>query len=460
MAQKKGLMQRLIMGKDNLPDFTPNRLPGSRWAVFKDVFFNRIGAMAKISLLVVLFMLPAIAWLIIMTLVKQVDAQLVPYSANIGLGYPVETDAILIGQYRTFMFNIQTYLIMIPLVMIAGIGFAGAFHVMKLLGWGEGVSVGGTFFRGIKQNWVPFLWIFLFAGVSLFIFVFNMTAYDYMTEVHIAIKIIAIALSVVQFIIMLCMLLFLCTQAVTYKLKAFGLIKNSFLFAIALFPQTVFFIALSVLPFVLIALLPLNIGMLFWLVAILLGGGYLVLIWTVYSQWVFDRFVNDKVKGAVKNRGMYVKNAEDEKAAEIERIKTRNTAYGSAYVSRRLSSIDDGKSFTPLASNFSRNDLAKLREEKDIMREEIDKEREAVDAQLLEEQAKWEEEQAAEKKKRKKNKNVNQSESDVAAEKEISAEKAKDKDKKHKNKKRRLGDDEIAVLPVSEEEYIDEDDKK
>lgn len=459
MAQKKGLMQRLIMGKDNLPDFTPNRLPGSRWAVFKDVFFNRIGAMAKVSLLVVLFMLPAIAWIIIMSLVKQVDAQLIPYSANIGLGYPVETDAILIGQYRTFMFNVQTYLVMIPLIMIAGIGFAGAFHVMKLLGWGEGVSVGGTFFRGIKQNWVAFLWIFLFAGVSLFIFVFNMTAYDYISNIHVAVKVIAIALSVVQFIIMLCMLLFLCTQAVTYKLKAFGLIKNSFLFSIALFPQTIFFIALSLLPFVLIMLLPLTIGVFFWLIAILLGGAYIVLIWTVYSQWVFDRFVNDKVKGAVKNRGMYVKNAEDEKAAEIERIRTRNTAYGSAYVSRRLSSIDDGKSFTPLESNFSRNDLAKLREEKDIMREEIDKEREAVDAQLQEEQAKWEEEQAAEKKKRKKNKNAEKSEA-VSAVEEISEPKKADKAKKHKNKKKRIADDEIAVLPVSEEEYIDEDEKK
>ena len=31
MAQKKGLIYRLTMGKDNLPDFTPNRLPGSRW---------------------------------------------------------------------------------------------------------------------------------------------------------------------------------------------------------------------------------------------------------------------------------------------------------------------------------------------------------------------------------------------------------------------------------------------
>ena len=116
MAQKKGLIYRLTMGKDNLPDFTPNRLPGSRWAVFKDVFFNRIGAMVKISLLTLLFMLPALAWIILMSLVKRADATVVPYSANIGLGYPVVIDAVQAGASRTFMFNIQTYAVLIPLI--------------------------------------------------------------------------------------------------------------------------------------------------------------------------------------------------------------------------------------------------------------------------------------------------------------------------------------------------------
>lgn len=116
-----------------------------------------------------------------------------------------------------------------------------------------------------------------------------------------------------------------------------------------------------------------------------MGIAYIVLVWTVFSQWVYDKFVNDKVKGAVKNRGMYVKNAEEERAAEIERIKTRNTVYGAAYVSRRLSSIDDGKTFTPLSTNFSRNDLKKLSEEKAEMEEEINNEIAEVNAQIEEE---------------------------------------------------------------------------
>ena len=110
MSQKKGLIYRITMGKDNLPDFTPNRLPGSRWAVFKDVFFNRLGAMVKISLLTLLFMLPALAWIIFMNMVLKVDAAIVPYSGNLGIGYPVVTDAAFLGQYRTFMSVSYTHL--------------------------------------------------------------------------------------------------------------------------------------------------------------------------------------------------------------------------------------------------------------------------------------------------------------------------------------------------------------
>jgi membrane protein len=433
MSQKKGLIYRITMGKDNLPDFTPNRLPGSRWAVFKDVFFNRLGAMVKISLLTLLFMLPALAWIIFMNMVLKVDAAIVPYSGNLGIGYPVVTDAAFLGQYRTFMFSMQTYLVLIPLIMLAGVGFAGAFHVMKLLAWGEGIAVAGTFFKGIKKNWANYLWIFLFAGVSFFVFIFSLSAYSYLTGVNTAVKVIAVTLAVLQFVLMLCMLIYLCTQTVTYKLKFTGLVKNSLLFAVALFPQNLFFIVLSFLPIVLIMLIPLQISIFFWMIFMLLGVAYIVLIWTVFSQWVYDKFVNDKVKGAVKNRGMYVKNPEEERAAEIERIRNRNTTYGSAYVSRRLSSIDDGKSFTPLEANFSRNDLKKLSEEKEQMREEIEREIDSVNAQLEEEQRIFEEEQAADKKRRKKVKNRSQEKSG-----------------------KKFSEDEIGILPVSDEEYKDD----
>ena len=163
MAQKKGLIYRLTMGKDNLPDFTPDKLPGTRFQLFKDVFFNRFGAIVKINLLVLLFCLPAIAWVVIMQMVKQMDGSLLPYSGNVGIGYPIITDVIALGQRRAFQFDLQTYLVLIPCIMVASVGLSGAFYVMRRLVWGEGASVAGHFFRGIKMNFLPFLFSSLFA---------------------------------------------------------------------------------------------------------------------------------------------------------------------------------------------------------------------------------------------------------------------------------------------------------
>lgn len=450
--QRKGLIYRLTMGKDNLPDFTPNRLPGTRWAVFKDVFFNRFGAIVKVSLLTLLFLLPLIAWIIIMYLVRRVDASVLPYSANLGLGYAVTPDVSLIAAYRNYMYNFQTYLIMIPLIMIAGLGFAGAFHVMKLLGWGEGVAVGSNFFVGIKRNWGTFLWIFLALGTSFFVMMFSFFARTIPTQMPAAVMVIMNVLAVVQFVLMLNIVLFAATQAVTYKLGFFALVKNSMLFTIALFPITTFFIVLSVLPVVIILIIPLQIAMFLWIIYALIGVGYLVLVWTVYSQWAFDKYVNDRVKGAVKNKGMYVHDPEAERAAEIERIKTRNTAYGAAYVSKRLSSLDDGRGFTPLETNFNRNDLARLNEEKTQMREEIEAERAELTAALEAEQKAFEEEQK--KRKGKKGKKANGGQNggqNVANESNAPAA------GKKRKRSRRPTETDIAILPVTEEEYVDPD---
>ena len=56
--------------------------------------------------------------------------------------------------------------------------------------------------------------------------------------------VIALVFAIIQFVIMLFMMLWLCTQEVTYKLKAIPLIRNSFLFTIALAIQTLFIMIL------------------------------------------------------------------------------------------------------------------------------------------------------------------------------------------------------------------------
>lgn len=135
-----------------------------------------------------------------------------------------------------------------------------------------------------------------------------------------------------------------------------------------------------------------------------LGTGYTVLVLTVFSHYVFDKYLNDRVEGAKKNRGMYIRTPEEEKQAEIERIKAKNVVYGSAYVARKLSSIDHGSSITPLSASYSRADLVRLSQEKEKIKDEADKERENADREIQAEIQAYDLEQDKNRKNNQKNK--------------------------------------------------------
>lgn len=443
MAQKKGLIYRVTMGRDDMPDFTPAKLPGTRWGLFKDVFFNRFGAMVKISLLTTLFCVPMIAWLIIMYFVRQVDGAMIPYSGNIGIGYPVVIDAQSIGVARAFYYDMAMYVGMIPWLLVAGIGFSGAFYVMKLLAWGEGVSVTSNFWKGIRQNWKKFFVFFLFAAFSAFLYMFNLSSYSYLTDMPDFLRTMSLIFATIQFVLMLIIMMFLTTQSVMYTSKMGALFKNSILFAIALLPQNLFFLVLSLLPIVIISLLSLDISIFLWIAFALVGFSYVILVWTVYAHWAYDKYINGKIK-AEKRRGMREENPEAEKEAEIAKILARNTSYGAAYVSRRMSSIDKGKSFTPLQDSFSRADLEKLQDEKSEMTQEIDKEIEDIDAQIEKERLAYEAEQAAlsTRKGRK-----------AAAKREKEAEKKAEKERKAKKK----SDEGKINVTLDGEKYTDDE---
>lgn len=214
-------------------------------------------------------------------------------------------------------------------------------------------------------------------GISLFLVMFNIHAYNNFTDIHVAWKIVGIAVSVIQFILIMFMMMFLTTQAVTYKLKIWGLIKNSFLFAIALVPQNLFFLAISIIPIVLMLVLPTMFSIFIVMIYAFIGFSYLILVWTLYAHSMFDRFINDKIEGA-KNRGIYKRTPEEierDRAEKAERDrKNRNIRFNNPKKKKKVSSIDEGSTFEPLPTTFSRADLARLQEQKEAVKREIDAE--------------------------------------------------------------------------------------
>jgi hypothetical protein len=93
-------------------------------------------------------------------------------------------------------------------------------------------------------------------------------------------------------------------------------------------------------------------------------------VWTTFSQWTFDNFINDKVPGAKKNRGIYQKTAKqsDEKAKLQHKAQY---AVRTRFNSTPIKPITDEEiQIAELPESFTREDLLKLRESKQNMIED------------------------------------------------------------------------------------------
>jgi hypothetical protein len=371
MAEKKGWLYRWTMGRDDNPDFTLDKLPGNRWEVFKDVLTNRFGALVKINLLMILFALPAIVWYYLSLNAQRISGMYINYTVNFGFGYPFVKDIPYVGQLYNVQQQLWTNLIMVPLLMIASIGLAGGFHVIKMLVWGEGVAVVNTFFKGIKSNILPFLWSTLFLGLAYTLVQYNISAYGLYTGSEF-LSGMSLAASIIFFVLLAFMTVFIYTQAATYKISLWGLIKNSFLFAIGLLFHNIFFVGITALPVILFLFMGPEISLLILFFYALIGVSMTILIWTLYSHYVFDKYLNDKIEGAIKDRGIYRKSKEEierkRKEAEERRKKAANTKFVNPKKKKR--SIDEGTNITPLEVTFSREDLKRLAEEKKQLKSE------------------------------------------------------------------------------------------
>ena len=156
------------------------------------------------------------------------------------------------------------------------------------------------------------------------------------------------------------------TLSVTYELKFIKLIKNAIILTVGLLPINVFFMAFSC---IMLALLLFDItSMMFSLgliLVLLIGLGVFLLIWTNYSQWVFDEFLNDKVAGAKKYRGIYKKTDADDEEFVYRK---------STLTSRPIKPITDYDiEIAELPQSYSRADLIRLEESKKRMIEDSDR---------------------------------------------------------------------------------------
>ena len=369
MAQKKSgkFFDRLFMGKEKSEDYARNTLPTNRWELFWDVFKGRFSKIVIVNLIMLLFFLPLLALILYRYLALISYGANFPFAQGFGVGYMAPSSLTGFSETIVFQVDLISYLGLPIVALIACFGVAGGAYVMRNMVWTEGIFVANDFFRGIKQNIKQILLIGLTFSMVFYITTvaisFSKQCIATGSEISWLYTIIIIFSYIILFMYAI-MSLHMVTMAVTYDLSFVKMIRNSLLFTISFLPQNLFFALLGLIPFFIMQL-----GSLFTIIGlimiILFGFTLLTLIWTNYSQWIFDRYMNDKIPGAKKNRGIYEKVSTNAPASLQKYREQLAIASRNSLNSRPIKPItDDDLQVMDLPVMFDRNDLEKLRESK------------------------------------------------------------------------------------------------
>ena len=371
---KKGFIAKIIEGPERSETYARSTLPTNRWELGWDVFKTNKGKLFGLNLWVVLFCLPLVALFVMRYMLKTVDIAIYPFTQNMGVGYPSYPSTGGLQAQLALSVNIEFFKYVIIAVAFLAVALSGGFYVMRNMVWAEGVMVTSDFFKGVKQNYFVVFFSLLFYTVIMAASVLSLNMSTLLIATGSGIKWLLIIAQVFTYVIIALatmMVFYMITLGITYKLSFGALIRNSFILSIALIPTNVFFILFSAVWFILIWLgksLPLLMIIGLFLVVIW-GCSLFMLIWTDYSNWVFDTYVNDKVPGAKKNRGIY-KPANTETPSDDENVVIER----SKLTSHPIKPITDTEiEIYELPTSFSRADLQKLEETKEAMRRDSDK---------------------------------------------------------------------------------------
>lgn len=316
--EKQGLVDLVAVGDDR-EDMEPVEINESRFSYVKGLFARCSGKLMKTNLLIVLFLLPALAWMIYITVISGSVNSIIPYSANIGIGYPGVANVYEIAQYNRVTYNMLKYAVLVLFFILASLGFAGGTYTIRQIMQDEKTKIFKTFFRGIKKFALSWLWFGFILGLETFALMVVIYYYEYavvlQTALKLTIKIILIVLISLLIFITLCITLFYTTQNICFEMSPSQLLKNSFLFTFKVPLQNVGMTVITGAPVALViyllnlyitsmsqnnffAILLSTFGILIFALYLF---SFLFLSWSVYGDFIYENCIVVARERLIKN---------------------------------------------------------------------------------------------------------------------------------------------------------------
>lgn len=349
------------------------KLPTTRKQQFWDLLKTQLANIFKLNMLTLLIGIPFIFLVFIFfPAVNEAIGAEFDFTGNIGIGYPGTVSDKITAEIAVLLRTTPLVLMLIPAIGLLGLPFAGLMYTLRNMVWGESVSVGQDFLKGIKTGWKQYLAVFFVLGflISALLMVmrmFNIQSLQGETDFF---STLAYILSIVGMIMVSGIVLYLLPTMSMYNMKLRKLIKNAGLLALAMFPFTVGILLLTAAPFILGVLFGSQFMAIMIMALLFIGVAVIMLMWTVYVQYVLDKSVNKRANNVAYKRGIYVTKEENEGDGEDkEKKNTAQKRYVNPKKKKKAEPVMD-----TLRENFSRDDIKKFMEEKEKFLEKIDEE--------------------------------------------------------------------------------------
>ncbi|MCD8308949.1 MAG: hypothetical protein LUD19_03760 [Clostridia bacterium] len=353
---------KALEGHD-LGDYNRKELPtGSRWSDTWGVFKSNFGKVVINNLLTLVFFVPLVAILYIRNLYVESIALVYPFSTNIGPASPHPVpDMAGVAEGLNLSSDIMFYSLAIVAALIAAVGLAGSMYSMKKLVNTHGKFTVKGYFHGVKVSYLNTALPVLLFSLVLYatVLVCDWKEYTIALGNSAAWPITAMVLMIILTVIVGLMCLWFMAVGVSYKVKPWQLIKNSFVLMIGFIIQTIFMAGIALIP-VWFLFMGSFMRIVAYIIFIVFGFSYVSICWMSFTQWCFDMYITpnmEKEKQAARAK-MTEKELAAEKEEEEKRIAREILAAGKSELVGRPIMPMAGEEVTALSAVFGRGDIA------------------------------------------------------------------------------------------------------
>lgn len=268
---------------------TPSPLPATRIAQLADSLRYRFFDYVFVSLYTFIFSAPCIFWLVYAYYTFFVGVEINIYSYLI------------------------TYGVLIPFIVVLGLGIGGGLYFFKKTFFGEGSDVHKDFFIGIKKNGKEFSLIFFILGLLYFGLHIGSALIDYSTSMNSYVKMICIGGLYALFIIFFAIFMMIQGQCLFYRASISQLVHNSIRFFIGDFLRAIGLTLLVLLPFLLFEFIPYMIAQgIVILICLLFYFAFADSACVLYFMHLFDRVINKTHYPEIYRKGLIKDESKDD----------------------------------------------------------------------------------------------------------------------------------------------------